>query len=255
MRVVADMATANIIQAEKTPDVGDSRTFNGKFAVPIPEMVSVALDAASYVLPVDGGDVTSKAMAQLLVQYPMYANVVFNPLLTPADVADLDLAAVFTPTGDITRAFLGRGAGPLPTGVVPNVVGVLPQNSTLVPPPGRPGLLISDTIDIGPMTGGAGADEFMVWWKLYAFNTTDDVTSAFGATAGKNEPAVRSIIEVDPEPVGFEVWLSHDDGATYILMDRLTPTDFTVFGTLLRIAFRNTDTANRRYVAAYAILF
>lgn len=252
MRVVFDLATASIIQAEKTPDVGDDRTLNGKAVLPIPEMVSVDLDASSYVLPVDGGDVMSLAMAQLLVQYPMYSNLVFNPLLTPTDVADLDLAAVFTPTGDITRAFTGRGAGPLPTGMVPNMVGVLAQNSSVAP--ARPGLLISDTIDIGPATGGAGANEFMVWWKIYAFDVSEDVTSSYGATLGQNAPAVKTIQEVDQEPAGLEVHLSHDDGANYIQMDRLTPTDFTTFGTLLRIAFRNTS-ATKRYIAAYAILF
>lgn len=253
MRVVASIATASIVQAEKTPDVGDARTLNGLFVVPVPEMVSVTLDSSSYVLPIDGGDVMSLAMAQLLVQYPMYENVVFNPLLTATDVADLDLAAVFTPTGDATRAIVGRGAGPLPTGVVPNMVGVLPQNGAVAPP--RPGVLISDTIDIGPLTGGVGADEVMLWWKLYEVGTTHDVTSDFGATAGQNAPARKLITEVDQEPANFEVWISHDDGATYTQVDRLTPTDLTVFGSLLRVAFRNTSTSQRRLVAAFAILF
>lgn len=253
MRVVANIADASIVQAEKTPNVGDAHTINGKFVAPIPEMVSITLDSSSYILPVDGGDVMSLALAQLLVEYPMYENLVFNPLLVATDIADLDLTATFTPTGDITRAIVGRGSGPLPTGAVPNMVGVPPQNGAVVPP--RPGLLISDTIDIGPLTSGAGADEFMMWWRLYEIGTTHDVTSAFGATAGQNTPALKRITEVDQEPSGFEVWLSHDDGATYIQMDRLTPTDFTVFGSLLRVAFRNTNTSQRRLVAAYAVLF
>lgn len=251
MRVVANIADANIVNAEKTPTVGDARVFNGKFSVPLPEMVAVTLDSSSYVLPVDGGDVMSLAMQQLLVQYPMYSNLVFNPLLTAADAADLDITALFTPTADVTRAIVGRGSGPLPTGLVPNVVAVLPQNPTL----SRPGVLISDTIDIGPLTGGAGADEFMMWWKLYEISTSHDVTSSYGATDGVNSPALRTLTDIDPSPSGFEVYLSHDDGANYILMDRLTPTDFTTFGSLLRVAFRNTDLASRRYIAAYAVLF
>lgn len=252
MRVVASLADASILQAEKTPDVGDARTINGLFVIPVPEMVALTLDSSSYVLPVDGGDVMSQAMAALLVQFPMYTNVVFNPFLTAADVADMDLTATFT-GGEITRAFVGRGAGPLPTGISPNVMGVLPQNNTIGPP--RPGILITDTIDIGPLTGGAGADEVMLWWQLYSFSTTNDVTSAFGATAGQNDPAVRSLIEVDPEPSGFEVYISHDDGVTYTQVNRLEPTDLVTFGTLLRVAFRNTSTTSRRYVAAFAILF
>ena len=252
MRVVCSLADASIVQVEKTPEVGDVRPANGRFYVPVPEMVSVDVDTASYVLPVDGGDVSSLAYQALLVTFPMYGQVVFNPLLTPADVTDLDLTAVFTPTGDVTRAIVGRGVGPLPLGIMPNVVGILPQNNKVAPP--RPGLLVSDTIDIGPLTGGAGADEFMVAWHLYDFDTGEDITSGFGATAGKNDPAIRSITEADPEPAGFEVWLSHDDGANYIQMDRLVPTDFMVYGSLLRIAFRNTG-SSLRLVAAYSILF
>lgn len=254
MRVVADIATAGILQVEKSPVVGDSRPFNGRFALPIPEMVAVDIDSTSYVLPVDGGDVFSQAMASLLVQYPMYENVVFNPLLTAADQADLDLTATFPGTPDVTRALVGRGAGPLPIGAVPDVTAcVLPQNDRVAP--ARPGILITDTIDITIPTGGLGADEFMMWWKLFDFDTGEDVTSDFGATAGQNDPAVRSILEVDQEPAGFAVHLSHDDGATYTQMDRLTPTDFGSYGTLLRVAFRNTSTTNRRYIAAFAILF
>lgn len=254
MRIVADLTTADIIQAEKTPEVGASTVVNGKFVCPIPEMVAVDVTSTSYVLPVDGGDVTSLAMAAMLTEYPMYSNVVFNPFLTPADMADMDLTATFPgPPVEYVRAIVGRGAGPLPTGIVPNVVGVLAANDRVAPT--LPGLLISDTIDIGPMTGGAGADEFMVWWQLYGFTTTDDVTSSYGATAGEDDPALRNLVEVDSEPSGFEVWLSHDDGATYTLMTRTTPIDFGTYGSLLRIAFRNTDTNNRRYVASYAILF
>jgi hypothetical protein len=255
MRVICDLSTANIIQAEKTPTVGDSTPMNGKFIVPIPEMVSVTLDSSSYVLPVDGGDVSSLAFTALLTEFPMYSNVVFNPFLTAADIADLDLTATFPgPPVEDTRAIVGRGAGPLPTGTVPNMVGVLPQNST-VAPPGRPGMLITDTIDIGPMTGGAGADEFLLWWQLIDFDTTHDVSSDFGATAGTNDPALRNASETDPEPTGFEVYISHDDGATYTLVNRITPTDLGSFGTLLRVAFRNTDNSNRRYISSFAILF
>lgn len=251
MRVVVDIATGNIIQAERTPDIGDLRPFNGKYAVPVPEMASVSLDSTSYVLPVDGGDVMSLAMQQMLVQYPMYNYVVFNPFLAPGDIADLDLTATFA--GEITRAMVGRGAGPLPLGISPNVVCVLPQNGNATP--ARPGVLITDTIDIGPMTGGGGATEFMLWWKLFSLETSEDVTSSYGATAGENEPAIRSIIEVEQEPAGFEVYLSHDDGSSYSLMGRLEPLDLGSPGTLLRVAFRNTNTLHRRYLAAFAILF
>lgn len=252
MRIIGDISSYAILQAEKTPEIGNFRAFNGKISIPVPDQVSLEITTSSYILPVDGGDVSSQVNAALLVSYPMYGHAIFNPLLSPGDIADLDLAAVFTPTGDATRAFIGRGAGPLPTGLMPSSVGVLARNTKVGP--ARPGLLISDTIDIGPLTGGLGADEFLVTWTLYDFETSEDVTSDFGATAGLNTASVRSIAEADPSPSGFEVWLSHDDGVNYILMDRLTPTDFTTFGTLLRIAFRNTGAVKRR-IASYSILF
>ena len=142
----------------------------------------------------------------------------------------------------------------MPLGAVPDVTAcLLPQNGHVVP--ARPGILITDTVDITIPTGGLGADEFMLWWKLFDFDTSEDVTSDFGATAGQNDPAVRSVLEVDQEPSGFEVHISHDDGVTYTQVDRLTPTDLGSYGTLLRVAFKNTSTTNRRYVAAFAILF
>lgn len=252
MRVVADLATANIVQVEKTPATGSARISNGKFFVPIPEMVSVDITSSSYVLPVDGGDVTSLAMAKMLVEFPMYEHVVFNPLLTAGDVADFDLSAVFTPTGDVTRAIVGRGSGPLPTGIAPNVIGILPKNATVSPE--KPGVLITDTIDIGPATGGAGADEFLVWWKLYTHDTTDDVTSVYGGTAGMNNPALRSTTEELADDADFEVYISHDDGATYTQVTSVTPTDLGTFGSLVRLAFVNTG-SRRLYLGSYAILF
>lgn len=252
MRIVVNLADHAIVQVEKNPEVGTERAYNGKYALPIPDNVALDVTSSDYVLPVDGGDVSSKAMLELLAQFPMYSNIVFNPLLTAADMADLDLTATFTPTGDISRAMIGRGAGPLPTGASPNTVCILPQNNTVAP--ARPGILISDTIDISAATGGLGADDFMVWWHLYELDTTEDVTSSYGATSGTNDPAYRNLAEQEDQPTGFTVWLSHDDGATYTQMDPLNPTDLGSLGTLLRIAFINTSNS-RRYVGAYAILF
>jgi hypothetical protein len=246
VRVVANLADAAILQVEKTVPTGEARPFNGRYAVAIPEMAAVEVTPTSYVLPVDGGDVSSLAMAGLLVQYPMYSNVVFNPLLTASDMADLDLTAVFTPTGDISRAMIGRGAGPGPTGCSPNSVCILPLNAAVIP--NRPGVLITDTITI------AGAQEFMVWWHMVELDTTEDVTSSYGATNGLNTPSYRELTEADPEDAGFAVWISNDDGVTYTAINYLEPTDLGVLGTDLRLAFVN-NTSARRFITAFAILF
>lgn len=253
MRIVTDLSSGAILQVEKSPLIGEARAYNGRYPIHVPEGASVAVDSSSYVLPVDGGDVSSLAFQSMLSLYPMYTQVVFNPLLTAADVALLDLAAVYTPTGDVTRARVGRGAGPLSTGCMPGATCVLKQNNLVAP--ARPGVLITDTIDIGPLTGGLGTDEFMVYWKLHSLSTSVDATSATGAYAGVNEPAVRSISEVGQSPPTWAVYLSHDDGANYLPMSRMTPVDFGSMGSLLRLAFVNTSNATDQYLASYGILF
>jgi hypothetical protein len=251
MRVVADLPSADILQVEKDPVVGSSVPFNGRFSIPVPEGAAIDVTASSYVLPVDGGDVWSQAMQALLAQYPMYQYVVFNPLLTATDLADIDLAAT-GPSGNTPRLSMGRAVGPGVTGQAPNTTTILPINNRVAPP--RPGLLVTDTIDIGPMTGGAGADEFFVWWKIYGFNSSEDVMSDFGATLGQNIPSFREIIEIDQEPGNFDVFITHDDGATWTQVTRMDPMDLIVFDTRVRLAFRSNRT-DRVYLAGYAILF
>ena len=251
MRVLGNLSDHSILQVERTPAVGEATPINGKYVVTLPLGSQVDISSTSYITPIDGGDVSSLAFAGLLAQYPMYGNVTFNPLLLAADVADLDLTATL-PTGEISRSFVGRGVGPLPTGCCPNSTIILPQNDAVTPV--RPGLLITDTIDISAATGGVGAQEFMVYWKLYGFATTQDVMSDYGATSGSNTPALRNISEINQEPADLEVYLSIDDGITYTQVGRLEPVAFCVTGTDLRLAFVNRG-STRLYLACYAILF
>lgn len=251
MRVLGNLSSDDILQVERTPEVGDPTPINGKYVVTLPLGSQIDISATSYITPVDGGDVSSLAFAGLLAQYPMYGNIVFNPLLLAGDVADIDLTATL-PTGEITRTFVGRGVGPLPTGCCPNSTILLPQNNAVAPV--RPGVLITDTIDISAATGGVGAQEFMVYWKIYGFSTTQDVMSDYGATSGSNTPALRNISEIDQEPADLDVYLSIDDGITYTQMGRLEPVAFCVFGASLRLAFVNRSTT-RMYLACYAVMF
>lgn len=254
MRVLGNLSDYAVLQTERTPDIGDTTAFNGKFPIPIPEGAKIDVNSGSYITPIDGGDLSSLAFAGLLARYPMYEFVVFNPLLVAADVAELDLTATF-PNGavnEITRAQTGRGTGPAATGTAPCSTAILPQNNA--PTPARPGLLITDTIDISSQTAGVGADDFMVWWKIYEFSTSHDVASDYGATAGMNKPAIRSIEEIDQEPANFEVHLSIDDGINYTQVGRLEPVAFCVKGTELRLAFRNTGSV-KHYLCSYCIMF
>lgn len=130
---------------------------------------------------------------------------------------------------------------------------LLRQNALVSPV--RPGCVVTDTIDISSQTSGIGADEFMVWWKIYEFSTSQDVLSGYGATAGQNNPALKSITEVDQEPGDLEVHLSINDGFAYTLIGRLEPVGFCTKGTLLRLAFLNKSTTKKRYLVAYSIMF
>lgn len=256
-RIVADIASNKILQVEKTPDVGDPRPFNGRFVVPVPDGASVDVTSASYVLPQDGGDLASLSAAALLARFPMYSNIVFNYLLEAADVADLDLSAAPAVSAILgvtvrTRAQTGRGAGPGPTGQCPTTTAILPRNNRVAPT--RPGMLVTNAVDIGPVTGGVGADEFLLWWQIYEFDTEEDIASDFGVFAGENTPAIRNITEVDQEPAGFNVFISHDNGTTWTAINRLEPTDLTVFGTQVRLAFTNVSTT-KYYLGAYAFMF
>lgn len=252
MRVLANLSDLKILQVEKTPEIGDPVPFNGKVFIPIPEGAKVEVDSSSYISPVDGSDVSSLAQAGLLAQYPQYGFILFNPLLSANDVAQLDLAAL-GPDSEIARVQTGRGAGPAAVGQAPTMTAILKQNALISP--ARPGCVVTTTIDISAQTGGVGADEFMVWWQIVDFSTSDDVFSSIGATSGQNTPAIKSLTEIDQEPGDFEVHLSINDGIAWTQMGRLEPTGFCVKNHLLRLAFVNRSTSVKRYLCAYSIMF
>lgn len=261
MRIVFDLGSltnapnASLLQVEKSPEVGEASPFNGRFCVPVPEGASFQTDELppAYTLQ----DVVDQLAGKLLAIYPMYSNILYNFLMSPTDIADLDLQAsppvsALGGSPAFTRAQSGRGVGPLAVGTTPNMTAILGQNNQVAPP--RPGMLITQPVDIGPLTGGAGADSFMVWWWLWAFDTDHDVISDFGGTAGSNDPAIKTITETDQEPAGFQVYISHNDGTNWTPVGRLEPVDLLSFNTDVRLAFVNTG-LNRVYLAAYAVLF
>lgn len=245
MDILTDLTTGQIVQV--TDRKNGVVKVNGKFVPAIPDIAPVSVDGSSYVVPVDGGDVTSRAFANLLTQFPMYGHALFNPLLTPADVAALDLTASFGPNP--TRAVVGRAVGPLPVGQSPNRTRVLRRNPVTL----DPGVLVTDTIDVSAIVP-AGIDEVLVWWKLEGLARTQDVSSSFGATAGQNDPCQVSLLTQVPEPAGFDVYASNDDGVTWYNTGYLTPTDLVNLGTLVRLAFVNAGSQDRR-LSGFGFLF
>lgn len=231
---------------------------NGKYVLPTPEGVTVHVDSSSFVLPAaNPSSVVAQAYAGLLAQFPQYENILFNPLLVDTDIDDLDLDGLFIDpnTADefTTRAQVGRGTGgPFTSGQAPINSAMLAENSTVSPT--RPGMLITDTIDIGPLTGGIGADEFVVYWYIYDCSTTHDINADFGAQAGVNQPALRNVIETDQEPADLQVYISLNDGTSWTEVNRLVPVAFCEKGKLVRLAFRNNSTS-KSYLAAYAVMF
>lgn len=245
MDILTELSTGQIVQV--TDRKSGAVAVNGKFVPAIPDMAPIEVNGNSYVVPVDGGDVTSRAFSNLLAQFPMYGHALFNPLLTASDVAALDVTASFGVYG--TRAAVGRGAGPLPIGQSPNRTRVLRRNlSTL-----DPGVLITDTIDISAIVPG-GVDEVLVWWKLDGVTRTQDVSSSYGGTAGQNDPCIVSLTPSVPEPAGFDVYVSNDDGVTWYAVGYLTPTDLVNLGTDIRIAFVNLGSQNRN-LSGFGFLF
>jgi len=249
-----------ITQVEQTPAAGLPTAINGKFLVPLVDGADFPIDTTSYLLDgggdVDGGDISSISFAHLLAQHPQFGHVYFNPLLTAAQVAELDLVFPYRdptdPTSILTpRLQTGRGVGGT-TGQMPTHTALLAVNASVTPP--RPGLIVSEEIDIGPMTSNVGADEFMVYWKLLNFYVSQDVHSDYGGTAGLNTPAMRYVYETDQEPLGFSVYITTDNGDHWSEVGLLETIAFCDKTTKFRVAFRN-DSTSKVYLANFAVLF
>lgn len=291
MRILADLRTHTekaplVTQVEKVPPPGVGTSINGKYVLPMLADFPVTID--DYILgaggALDGQDLPSQSFAHLLAAYPMFGAIYFNPLLTDDHVSDLDMTGLFKdvnqpapfgPSPPLAPVMLpvrfqtGREplspTQPLDPGQMPTHTALMPANTTLfdsglgVPGPVRPGCIVTDNIDISAFTldaGGnpVGADEFLVYWKLYDFTVSDDIAADYGAAAGVNEPAIRQIYETDQEPAELSVYMSPDDGDHWCQVNLLEPIAFCDKTTGIRLAFLNTG-ATKIYIAAYAVLF
>jgi len=276
MRVLVDQkdlitsgptADLKITQVDKTPTPEDGTAINGRFVVPVVDGVEFQVDSDSYVLPIDGDDISSQSFAYLLASFPMYGHIFFNPLITHLNIDDseggIDLTKTFKdmsntppdpPVYFSPRLQTGREAGALAFGNYPTHTALLPINDKVTAPgPARPGLLVTKAIDLTPYTGTAGTDEFCLYWKLFDFTVSDDHAGDYGVV-GDNTPAIRRIFETDPEPDDLTVYISPDDGIHWCEAGLLEPVAFTSKTTSIRLAFVNRGDS-KIYLANYGVMF
>lgn len=235
-----------IIQVGPTPAVGGSVVSNGKFVVDVPEGV---------VVPDPMPSTLSALLSPLyegLLTGTGYSFVQYNALLTAADVGDLDLTATFPYEAGppvktwATRAQVGRVGAP--AGLAANSVKVLPVNTGVTP--NRPGLLVTDTIDVSADVP-AGVDSFMVYWKILGFSLNNETLNY---SIGDNVPGLKTLTEVEQSPTDLEVYASTNDGAGYTRVSRMGRCATCSTGTNLRLAFVNKG-SSPIYLAAYAVLY
>jgi hypothetical protein len=255
MRIYADINRVGsnpndfVVQVAPTPRIGTQTNVNGKFFIDVPEGVPVPDP-----LPTSLTDLTDAIYDGLLSLYPRYGFIHYNPLLTGSDSGKLDPTAVFPydfgpplRTWEV-RSQLGRFGAPSDNGLAPNGVKVFSQNSSVVP--ARPGLVVTDTIDISTDVP-AGVTDVMLHWCVTSHLLSADVMSY---VSGTNTPAMKSAEEVTQDPTSFEAYVSMDDGASYQLLRRMVPFTSMVAGTHLRLAFVNRGNTPITLVS-YALMY
>lgn len=255
------MPTDRITQVDNDPPYGASSNITGDYLLPSVDGTAISVTAASYVLPVDGGDVSSQAFGQLLARFPQYHHVYFNPLLQVSDFTAIDWTMPITvmiadPLGNLLPNYFyprfksGLGSA---TTVMPMGTALLPRNLKVTP--AAPGLMVTENIDLSAATAGIGADDFLVYWKVYRMADTDDVaTIGIGTTAGFNDPAFKLAQEVDQENT-ISALMSIDDGQNWVPVYRLQQVAFCSKTTQIRLAFANLDSSTAIYLAHFAVLF
>ena len=215
----------------------------GSYEIAHPSSLGIIpISSSSYVYPRDNGNVIKSVIEpSFLSTYPSYQGVIYNPLLDSADM-----------TFDSTKTFPDPNE-PNPTryitGDTPNVFGVAKRNDTK----GYMlrGFAISDEIDIGALTGGAGAQTFLVYWKAVTRAFSLDRTETPNTTSF-NTPATLTYTEADPSLL--KVYISINNGVSYEEVSNLTPISVSQSTTSLRIAFTNESTEDVT-ILSYAIMY
>lgn len=241
-------------------NIGDKVALNGRYAITMPDGVSFEINSDSYVLPVDGNDISSRGFAELLAQYPMFEFIHFNPLLSDQDLTELDNtgSALLSGTTYNARFQTGRSASGVDDGNCPVSTAMLSANNTVSP--STLGLIVTEVIDISPQVGtvssGGGADQFMLYWKIYKFEDTHDIISRgnYGKHGIKNSPTLKNMVEIDQEISDLSVYISIDSGVSWHSAKRLQAISFCCKADSIQLAFANNGN-DKIYLAHYSVMF
>jgi len=258
MRIVGDVNTLEIIHCGNTPVEGTETVINGKFIFDVP-FGTVPVNELSFFYPTSNS-VIEAGFNNLLAAFNNFSAIQYTALRHSSDLSFLDKTAVVDNTGDplslggqFNHSLISRyqtGSSIAPIGLVSNSTALLPVNvSDLVTY--HPGVLVTSTLTT-PLT-----NNFMVYWKIYQIETTHDVRSDYGNTAGQNTAAQRILTEVDQTYNGdFHVAISVDNGVSYSSVpNRMVPFTVAAPGTQVRLAFINTSVTDKIYLGAFALLY
>lgn len=257
MRVLVNKATDSIIQAQKDPEYGtDGQTIiNGLYCLKFPIGVEVSLNENSYVLPIDGKDVFSLAVAKLMSKYPVYRHAYINALVQTDDLDDLNLESGVLTLNDVmytSRYQTGRSSD----GIMPGNTALLPVNTKATP--NKPGLIVTNNIRVADYitdcdSNPIGAKHFMIGWSFFKANVSHDVNTEYGALANQNTPAYKYLLEMDQTPSDVSVYMSVNN-SDWQQVYNLSPISFCDNITEFKLAFSNLS-ADKIYLNNFFVLF
>ena len=247
MKIIADRATHKPVQTTSE----DTITCNGKYVLELPPGVPVTLSYSSYILTgvlEDAGSVTTQAFADWLAGYPEFSFCFYNLFLTAANHTALNfLTSETIGLGTYSvRAQRGYTGGGNALGA--GTVALMPPN-----PSTHAGFVSTNTVDVllAPISGAA-TDRFVPWWSVSEYQTSADISSAYGIHAGTVEPARQQWVRLAPSSV--QVYLSNDAGVTWTQVIWLTPVTLPAVGKDVKLAFFNM-TSNKLWLNGYALAF
>lgn len=221
---------------------------NGRAEILFPDGVDIPVNQDDHVLPQDSTAVSKRAFDEYLRLNRDFSFLKFNSLISAADMGKLDHSASFVLPGSTapwaSRFYGGRASSP--AGLLPGSVCIPPTNSAVSP--SRPGVVITDTIDI---SGDAptGADRFLVWWGTSTISLSHDVM-VYGS--GNNLASVKTST---PSPSSsLSGYISTNDGASWDPIESGRALHGCSRGTSLRVALVNTG-SSRVYLNGYAVLY